>query len=295
VSGRLQARLGLVLLVPLVLACGLAEWIAPRDPTDVDLRRANLAPQVLRAIDSSARTRAWLGTDALGRDVLSRLLRGGRSSLAIALAAQSLALAFGLLLGTAAGYFGRAPAAAVEGMLQVFGAFPYVLLALAVRSQLGASRLALALALAAAGWLTTARVVRGHVRLLRGSGPVEAARAAGAGSGQILKRHVWPALIGPLAVLGSWGLARALLAESALSYLGIGVVPPQPSWGHMLRTDLVPLLYGGGAWWAAVFPGMALVAAILGFQLLGDTLAETRQRSDPTARRGSFWPFGRNR
>jgi peptide/nickel transport system permease protein len=263
---------GLCLLGPILLLCALAELIAPRSPLEVDLQSANLAPLSLHREAGGRLERYWLGTDSLGRDVLSRLLRGGRTSLLVAGAAQSLALIFGLLLGTAAGYWGGPAAALVEGLLQILGAFPYVLLALAIRSQLGASKVSLVLALAAAGWLTTARVVRGHVRLLRVSGPAEAARAAGAADRQVLRRHVGPALSAPLSVLGSWGLARALLAESALSYLGIGVVPPQPSWGHMLRADLVPLLYGGGAWWAAVFPGLALVITILGFQLLGDAL-----------------------
>jgi peptide/nickel transport system permease protein len=274
-NGWLQAResrRGLLLFSGVALLVAAAGWLAPRSPIEVALERANLPP----LSDSGPWPPFWLGTDALGRDVLSRLLYGGRTSLLHAAGAELLALGIGLSMGCAAALRGRAVALAVELALQVFGAIPYVLLALAVRTQLGAGPWALTLALAAGGWLTTARMVRGQVRVLKGSEALQAAVLAGASGWQRLGRHILPALRRPLAILGSWGLARMLLAESALSFLGLGVPPPAPSWGHMLAVDLLPLLAGGPAWWAALFPGAALVITILSLHWVGDGLAAGR-------------------
>lgn len=219
-----------------------------------------------------------LGTDRFGRDLLARLLHGGRLSLAVGLMAVALTLAVGVPVGLAAGLAGpRLDRAALAG-IEAVQAFPrlFLLVLLAAISPPGILPVVLLIGLT--GWMPVARLVRAEVRTLRRRDFVLAARAAGAGPLRIAFRHLLPNALAPVAVEGSLGVASAIVAEATLSFLGLGLPPPAPSWGGMIADGRDAL---ASAWWVALFPGMALAIAALAFNLIGEGL---RDRLDP--RRG---------
>jgi peptide/nickel transport system permease protein len=223
----------------------------------------------------------WLGTDRFGRDLLARILDGGRRSLAIGLAALAAAVAAGLVVGSVAGSAGgrsgrwldRILMRGVDGML----AFPPLLLALALAAFLGPSTATTTLVLAATGWMGASRLVRGEIRALREREFILAARAIGASPARIYFRHLLPNAWTPVLIDAMLRIGDLLLAEAALSFLGFGVQPPHASWGNLLadaRGDL------GSAWWTTVFPGLAIFATVWFANLVGDGL---RDRFDPRA------------
>ena len=213
------------------------------------------------------------GTDVFGRDVLGRVIWGARTSLSVAAASVSLSLLAGGLLGMIAGYFGGRIDALLSRLNDGMLAFPDVLLALAIMAVLGASTTNVTLAIAIVYTPIFARITRGAVLQVRPLNYVEAARALGFGHLRILLRHVLPNVTGPLIVQTTLSLAFAILAEAALSFLGLGVEPDAPSWGMMLNEgrDWIEL-----AWWTSFFPGLAITVAVLCLNLLGDHL---RQRA----------------
>ncbi len=264
---RLATAGAIVLLLFLLCALG-APLISPHDPAQLDLSARLLPP-------SSAH---WFGTDELGRDVLSRTIYGSRVSLTVAVAVVSLSLAVGLILGMIAGFYGGLADTVINIYLtNAFLALPGILLAVAFVAFLGPSLVNLILALALAGWVNYARLVRAQVMAMKEREFVQAARSLGANDARLLFRHILPNIVQPLLVQAAVGMAGAVLAEATLSFLGLGVQPPTATWGAMLndaRSHLFESPY------LVFFPAMAVALCVLCFNLVGDGL---RDYLDPHA------------
>jgi peptide/nickel transport system permease protein len=220
----------------------------------------------------------WLGTDGFGRDVLSRVMWGSRVSLEIGFAATALSLVAGTLLGSAAGYFGRAADQAIMRTADAFLSVPALFLVLVVVALFGASLRNTTLVIALVTWAPAARVVRAECLALRARDFVHAAHALGAGHARILGRHLLLNALPVIVVQASLMLGQTILIESGLSYLGLGAQPPLPSWGNMVVEGRQFL---ASAWWIAAFPGLAIFVTVLGFNLFGDGL---RDAFDPALR-----------
>ncbi|PYP69360.1 MAG: peptide ABC transporter permease [Gemmatimonadetes bacterium] len=250
---------GLAVVVLLALVALGAPWLAPGDPFRGDLS-AGLQPP------SSA---YLLGTDAQGRDVLSRVLYGARLSLTVGLGRVSLAV--GLALGLVAGYSGRWVDATVMRVADVTLAFPSLLLLIAIAAAVKPSLPVICLVIGLVGWAGMARLVRGQVLVVRALDYVQAARALGASDARLVTRHILPNVLAPVIVATTLGIGGAIMAEAALSFVGLGAQPPTPSWGAMVAEgrDLLRV-----APWVSLFPGLAIGVAVLGLNLLGDGLRD---------------------
>ena len=213
-----------------------------------------------------------LGTDHLGRDILSRILYGGRISLGVGLTAVTLSALIGVSFGLVAGFFGGRADALIMRIVDVFLAIPYILLAMGVVFALGPSLLNVILVMAVTRWVQFARVVRADVLSIREREFVSGARARGNRSGRLLLRHVLPNALTPIIVVATLELAFMIIYESALSFLGLGVQPPTPTWGWMLADGRN---YLATAWWLATLPGLAIMLTVLAVNLLGDWLRDT--------------------
>lgn len=260
--------LGLALVGVMSLAALLAPWLAPYNPLDINVKVILDPP-------------SWahpLGTDALGRDVLSRVLWGGRVSLWVGFVAVGISTAIGLALGLVAGYFGRLTDEIVMRGVDVMLCFPSFFLILAVIAFLEPNLTNIMVVIGLTSWMGVARLVRAETLGLKSRDFVLAARVAGAGPTRILLRHILPNALAPVLVSASLGVAGAILVESALSFLGLGVQPPDPSWGNMLMEGKEVL---GIAPWLSVFPGLAILLTVLGYNLLGESL---RDLLDPRLR-----------
>ena len=258
-----------------LLAALAAPWVAPASPTAGDLA-ARLKPPMWQ---EAALTGRPLGTDLLGRDVLSRLIWGARISLVIAVAATALGAAVGSVVGLVSGYYRGRLDRVVTKVIDVQLAFPFVLLAIAVIAVAGPSVPVLVVVLAIGAWVAHARIVRGLVLSLRERDYVQAAVALGARTPRVLFRHLLPEILSVIVVLATFDVGRIIILESTLSFLGLGVQPPTPSWGSDLRDAAV---YVRQAWWTATFPGLAIMIVVLGLNLVGDAL---RDALDPRTRR----------
>jgi peptide/nickel transport system permease protein len=267
---------GTLVIVASVVLAALAPALAPADPIRNDLL-ARLAPPMWMEGGSA---RHPLGTDTLGRDVVSRLLYGARVSLLVGFAAVLVAGVVGVALGLVAGYYGGR----LDDLLMRVGdvqlAFPVLVLAIAVLSVLGASLGNVIIVLGLTGWVTYARITRGETLSLRHRDFVEGARALGARDAAILWRHILPNVLPAITVVATFSVARTIIAEASLSFLGLGIPPPAPSWGAMLDEGRNYLTTG---WWLALFPGLAILALVLGINLVGDWL---RDALDPRVERG---------
>lgn len=252
---------GLAVVVALALAALAAPLIAPSDPYHGQLAAALQAPSPAFP----------LGTDAQGRDVLSRLLYGARLSLAVGLASQLIALAVGLTLGLAAGFYGRSVDALVMRAADVTLAFPSLLLLIAVAAAVKPTLPVVCVVIGVVGWAGMARLVRGQVLVVRRLDYVSAARAFGASDARLAARHVLPNVLGPVIVAATLGVGGAIMAEAALSFVGLGAPPPTPSWGAMVAEgrDLLRV-----APWVSLFPGLAIGLTVLGVNLVGDGLRD---------------------
>ena len=213
-----------------------------------------------------------LGTDHLGRDILSRILYGGRISLGVGLSAVTLSCLIGVTLGLLAGFHGGRTDAFIMRVVDVFLAIPYILLAMGVVFALGPSLLNVILVMAVTRWVQFARIVRADVLSIREREFVSGARARGNRSMRLLLRHVLPNALTPIIVVATLELAFMIIYESALSFLGLGVQPPTPTWGWMLSDGRN---YVATAWWLATFPGLAIMLTVLAVNLLGDWLRDT--------------------
>ncbi len=259
----------------LALACAsalLAPHVAPADPGIQDIVN-RLAPPLSR----SAGGVYWLGTDQLGRDILSRVVYGARVSLTVGLTAVALSAAVGTLIGVLSGYCGRLWDDLLMRITDVQLAFPSILLSLAIVAVLGAGVRNLIAVLAFSGWVGYARVARSSVLGMRRREFVEAARALGASHPRILRRHILPGVLPSMLTIASFSLGGMITAEAALTFLGLGVPASLPSWGGML-TDGAQ--YMAVAWWLATFPGAAIMLTVLATNLIGDWL---RDALDPRA------------
>ena len=261
------AQIGGAVLLLLALAAVLAPWMAPYDPLDVSLPAALLPP-------SSSH---WLGTDQLGRDVLSRLIYGARISLLIGCIAVGVAVVIGTTVGVVAGYHGGWVDSALMRLTDTMLAFPSIFLLLAVIAMLEPNIYNIMVVIGLTGWMGVARLVRAEVLSLKEREFVLAARVLGASSLRLILRHVLPNAMAPVLVAATLGVGGAVLTESVLSYLGLGVQPPTPSWGNILNEGRVAL---GVAWWLTLAPGVCILVTVLAFNLLGEGIRERLSRSD---------------
>ncbi len=255
-------RVGTVLVVLVVVAALLAPWLAPHDPLRGDLARDSLAPPGHRFL---------LGADEQGRDILSRILFGARISLLVGVVSQTVAVTLGLTLGLVAGYYRRWVDHLVMRLADITLAFPSLLLLIAVAAAIRPSLPVIFVVIGAVGWAGVARLVRAQVLVLEQSGYVLAARALGATDRRIMVRHLVPNVRAAVIITATLGMAGAIMAEAALSFVGLGAQPPTPSWGAMVAEgrDLLRV-----APWVSVAPGVAVGVAVLGFNLVGDALRE---------------------
>jgi ABC-type dipeptide/oligopeptide/nickel transport system permease subunit len=255
------ARFGLALVAALVVVAVLAPLLAPADPYRGALTDSLRPPSATHL----------LGTDAQGRDLLSRTLYGARISLVVGLASQAIALALGVLLGLLAGYYGRWVDALVMRAADVTLAFPSLLLLIAIAAAVEPSLPVIFVVIGVVGWAGMARLVRGQVLVVRALEYVAAARALGASDARVLSRHVLPNVVAPVVVAATLGVGGAIMAEAALSFVGLGAPPPVPSWGAMVAEGRELLRV---APWVSIVPGCAIGLTVLGINLLGDALGD---------------------
>jgi len=267
------AALGMLIVLGMVSVAIFAPLIAPHHPAGEDVPvgeqlRRRLKPPAW--IEGGA-PEFLLGTDSLGRDILSRIIHGSRVSLTVGLAAVALSGTTGVILGLFAGYLGGLIDDAIMRIADIWLAFPFIILAILFLSVLGPGLDKLIAVLAIGGWVPYARVTRGQVLAAREKEYVQAARSVGASHLRIIFRHILPNTLAPVIVIASFAVATTILAEAALSFLGLGVKPAIPTWGCMLADGRD---YLRDAWWLATFPGIAIMITVLGINLFGDWLRD---------------------
>ena len=259
--------IGLLIVLLNIVVAILAPLLALHDPLDQDITRRLQPPAWL----PGGSVEYLLGTDQLGRDVLTRIIYGSRISLLIGLLSVAVSLPIGVGLGLLGGYFRGRLDDAVMRLADVQLAFPFILLAITIAGVLGPSPRNVILILAVGGWVAYARVTRGQVLGLREKEFVEAARALGMRHGRILVAHILPNILTPIIVLATFAVAQMILLESSLSFLGLGVQPPTPSWGGMLNDGRAYITI---AWWLTTFPGATIMLTVLGINFMGDWLRD---------------------
>jgi peptide/nickel transport system permease protein len=245
----------------------LAPWLAPFDPLSVNIRHRLAPPAWLEG----GTPEHLLGTDQVGRDLLSRMIYGGRVSLIVGVCAVLISASLGVLLGLTAGYFGGSADWTVMTLVNVTLTFPFVLLALAVIAVLGASLTNMIFVLGVAGWPIYTRVIRAETMALREREFVVAARALGMRHTRIMFGQILPNLVSAIIVIGTLQVAQVIILESFLSFLGLGIQPPTPAWGNMLGEGRVYML---NSWWIAAFPGAAIFVTTLVINLMGNALRD---------------------
>jgi peptide/nickel transport system permease protein len=265
---RRTALFGLLVVLVVMLAAAAAPLVAPFDPLEQDIGQRLREPGWQ---DAQGRVHA-LGTDHLGRDILSRIIFGSRIALLVGLAAVVISGVLGMVIGLVAGYFGGRLDDFLMRLADVQLAFPFILLAIAVIGVLGPSLRNIIIVIGVSSWVVYARVVRGEVLSIREREYVHAAVALGSRHWRVLATHVLPNTFTPWLVVATLDMARVIVIESALSFLGLGVQPPTPTWGGMLADGRV---YLSTAWWLATFPGLAILITVLGINLFGDGLRDT--------------------
>lgn len=266
---NLLATTGMVLVAVFVVFALFAPWIAPQNPSNIDLPSRLQPPSVAH----------WFGTDELGRDIFSRVIYGARISMLVGSSVVAGSLLLGLILGSIAGYYGGlADKFFSVVLMNAFLSFPGILLAIAFVAFLGPGIFNLILALCIGGWVGYARLVRAQVLAVKEKEFVEAARALGASDWRIVTRHILPNIIQPVIVQAAIGMAGAVLAEATMSFLGLGVPPPTASWGSMLNDGRAHLF---DAPHLVLFPALAVMLAVLSFNFIGDAL---RDYLDPRSR-----------
>jgi len=260
--------LAMVILLATAIAAAFGPALAPFDPNRQNLV-LRLADPMSPGPDGSV---FWLGSDVLGRDVLTRLLYGARVSLLVGIAAIGVGGTIGIVAGLLSGYFGGWVDDLIMRLGDIQLAFPFILLAIMFLVVLGSGIWNLILVLGVGQWVTYARIVRADTLSLREKEFVEAARALGDSTASIIFRTILPNILAPLTVIASFNVASVILSEAALSFLGLGVPPSVPTWGSMLAESRDTLL--ANKWWLAVFPGVAIVLTVLSFNILGDWLRD---------------------
>ena len=263
-----MAVAGSVVVLALFVVSLFAPWLAPYDPSAIDLEKVLMPPSGDH----------WLGTDPLGRDVLSRMIWGARISLKVGFVATGIAILIGAVLGALSGYYGGWTDAVIMRFVDIMLCFPAFFLILAVIAILEPSIWNIMLIIGATGWMGITRLVRADFISLKERDFVLAARVIGASDLRIIFVHILPNAMASILVTATLGVAGAILTESALSFLGIGVQPPTPSWGNILTAgkDNIDI-----AWWLSLYPGLAILVTVLGYNLLGEGL---RDALDPRLR-----------
>jgi peptide/nickel transport system permease protein len=254
-----------ILLVLLVLTAAIGPCLVPYDPFSMDLDSLKQPPGKAHL----------LGTDSKGRDILSRVVSGSRISLTVGITASALSLCIGIFFGLIAGYFGGSTDAALSQFFDIFLAFPSLLLAIGISAVMPPGLASAMLAITLVGWAGFARLVRGITLSIKEQTYVEASRALGASPSRILYRHILPNALPLLLVAGSLRVGGFILLEAALSFLGLGVQPPAPTWGSMISLNRA---YINSAPWMVIFPGLAISITVISFNILGDFL---RDKLDP--------------
>ncbi|MEM9903219.1 MAG: ABC transporter permease [Pseudomonadota bacterium] len=262
------ALLGMLILFVVTFVAIFGPWLAPFDPNRQNIMMRLLEPGAEGAGDLTY----WLGSDQLGRDVLSRLLYGARVSLLVGVAAIAVGGTLGTILGLISGYYGGWIDDVIMRLGDIQLAFPFILLAIMFLVVLGPGLVNIILVLGIGQWITYARIVRAQALSIREKEFVEAARAMGDSTFSILFRTILPNIIAPLTVIASFNVAGVILSEAALSFLGLGVPPDVPTWGSMLSESRDHLL--SNKWWMAIFPGLAIVFTVLAFNIIGDWLRD---------------------
>jgi peptide/nickel transport system permease protein len=272
--GRLHAKAfsgGSIVLIFILLGI-FGPWLAPHDPNKQELTAMMKPPQGMGGAHV-------LGTDNLGRDILSRIVYGARVSLLVAFAVVFVSGLIGVILGATSGYIGGKADFLIQKLVEVVWAFPPLLLGITIMAFLGQGLTNLIFALVAQRWIPYCRVVRGQALSLRERDFVMAARCLGATKSQIIGRHILPNLIQTSLVIGTFAMASSIIAEASLSFLGVGVPPEIPTWGTMLADARI---YISTSWWMPLFPGLCIFITVLGINLLGDAL---RDILDPRLKR----------
>lgn len=261
---------GLAVILALAAVAVFAPLIAPYKPTAINVYNVLSPPSLAHPF----------GTDELGRDVLSRMIWGSRVSLTVGFVAVGIAITIGMVLGAFAGYYGGKIDAVLMRFVDIMLAFPTFFLILAVIAILGQSITYIMIVIGVTGWMDVARLVRAEFLSLKERDFVSAARAVGADDRRIIFRHIIPNALSPVFVAATFGIAGAILTESGLSFLGLGVVPPDPSWGNILTAGKENITV---AWWLSLFPGLAILVTVLSYNLVGEGL---RDALDPRLWRG---------
>ena len=264
-----MAVAGFVIVIAMFVVSLAAPWLAPYNPNAIDLKNILNPPSATH----------WFGTDQLGRDVLSRMVWGAGISLKVGFVATGIAILIGTVLGSVAGYYGRGVDGVIMRFVDIMLCFPTFFLILAVIALLEPSIWNIMIIIGLTGWMGITRLVRADFISLRERDFVKAARAIGAGDARIIFIHMLPNAMASVLVAATLGIAGAILTESALSFLGIGVQPPTPSWGNILTAgkDNIDI-----AWWLSLYPGLAILMTVLGYNLLGEGI---RDALDPRLKR----------
>ncbi len=263
------AMAGALLIVVLFLVSLLAPFIAPYGPDELDLYHVLMPPSASH----------WFGTDDLGRDVLTRVIYGARISLKVGFVAVGIAVAIGTFIGLVSGYYSGHLDNILMRVVDIMLCFPTFFLILAVIAFLEQSIWYIMIVIGLTGWMGVARLVRAEVLSLRERDFIMAVRALGAGDARIIFRHILPNALSPVLVSATLGVAGAILTESALSFLGIGVPPPTPSWGNILTAGKEYIEF---AWWLTLYPGLAITVTVLAYYLVGEGI---RDALDPRLQR----------
>jgi len=253
--------IGAVIVLILIAMALFAPFIAPCDPTTID---------VYNVLSPPTRTHL-LGTDELGRDLLSRLIWGSRVSLKVGIVAVGIAIMIGIIIGSVSGFYGGKVDAVLMRFVDIMLAFPTFFLILAVIAILEPSIFTIMAVIGVTSWMDVARLVRAEFLTLKERDFVDAARAVGVGNKRLIFRHILPNALSPVLVSATFGVAGAILVESGLSFLGLGVQPPDPSWGNILTSgkDNIEV-----AWWLSVYPGLAILITVLSYNLVGEGLRD---------------------
>jgi peptide/nickel transport system permease protein len=264
--------LGMILVLISISSALFAQWIAPMDPGQASLKTRLTAPSWA---DSTGQSTFPLGTDQLGRDLLSRIIYGAKISLLVGFFGVLISMVIGVILGLVSGFFGKWLDDLIMRVADIQLAFPFILFAIIVMSVLGTGIWKIVIILGVTYWVGFARLIRGQVIALKELEYIHAAKAIGGTSFRIITRHIFPNVMSSILVLSTLYIAEFILLEASLTFLGLGVDPTIPSWGGMLADSRN---YISSAWWTATFPGVAIMLTVFGFNLLGDWL---RDKLDP--------------
>ncbi len=260
---KMRLHVGIIIVGMLSVFAIFAPFLTQYSPNTISIDQALLGPSAAHLF----------GTDQLGRDLFSRMIFGARVSLLVGGVSVGITVLIGLLLGSIAGYLGGLWDSLIMRFADIMLCFPAFFLILAIAAVLGPSMLNIILVIGLTGWMGVVRLVRSEILSLKEREFILAARAIGAGNSRIILRHLIPNALGPVIVNAALGVAGAILLESSLSFLGLGIQPPNPSWGNILAESKAVM---GEAWWMSLFPGLGILVTVLGFNLIGEGLREQK-------------------